>query len=40
MIGTLNVDRSRLIDDTPEYQAFRARVRRLGASTGSVPARQ
>jgi predicted Zn-dependent protease len=32
MIGTLNVDRARLADDTPEYQAFRARVRQLGAS--------
>ena len=27
MIRTLNVDRARLTDDTPEYQAFRARVR-------------
>ncbi len=34
MIRTLNVDRSRLADDTPEYQAFRARVRQLGASRG------
>ncbi|HYR10187.1 MAG TPA: M48 family metallopeptidase [Longimicrobium sp.] len=41
MIGTLKVDRSRLVDDTPEYQAFRARVRRLGgASTGPVPVGQ
>jgi predicted Zn-dependent protease len=32
MIRTLNVDRARLADDTPEYQAFRARVRQLGAS--------
>ena len=29
MIRTLNVDRERLADDTPEYQAFRARVLRL-----------
>ncbi len=35
LIGTLNVDRERLIDDTREYQAFRARVRQLGASNGS-----
>lgn len=37
LIGTLKVDRSRLTDDTPEYQAFRARVLRLGGtSSGSV----
>lgn len=35
LIATLEVDRSRLADDTREYQAFRARVRRLGGSTGS-----
>jgi predicted Zn-dependent protease len=32
MIGTLKVDRARLADDTPEYQAFRARVRQLGGN--------
>ncbi|HEX8394016.1 MAG TPA: M48 family metallopeptidase [Longimicrobium sp.] len=31
LIRTLNVDRARLTDDTPEYQAFRARVRQLGS---------
>ena len=36
LIATLPVDRSRLTDDTPEYQAFRARVRSLGGSTGSA----
>ncbi len=36
LIGMLQVDRSRLTDDTPEYQAFRARVRQLGASNGSA----
>jgi predicted Zn-dependent protease len=35
LIGTLNVDRERLTDDTPEYQAFRTRVRQLGASNGA-----
>jgi predicted Zn-dependent protease len=30
MIGALPMDRARLTDDTPEYQAFRARVRQLG----------
>jgi predicted Zn-dependent protease len=35
LIATLPVDRSHLTDDTPEYQAFRARVRQLGASNGS-----
>jgi predicted Zn-dependent protease len=35
LIATLPVDRSRLTDDTREYQAFRARVRRLGGSAGS-----
>jgi predicted Zn-dependent protease len=33
MIQTLNVDQSRLKDDTPEYQAFRARIRQLGRSS-------
>jgi hypothetical protein len=33
MIRTLNVDTSRLKDDTPEYQAFRARVRQVGGSS-------
>lgn len=32
MIRTLGVDHTRLADDTPEYQAFRARVLRLGGS--------
>lgn len=36
MICTLGVDHARLADDTPEYQAFRARVRRLGAPAGSA----
>jgi beta-barrel assembly-enhancing protease len=36
MIQTLNVDTSRLTDDTPEYQAFRARVRAL--SRAGLPA--
>lgn len=36
LIGALKVDRSRLTDDTPAYQAFRARVRQLG--TGASPA--
>ncbi|HEX6371843.1 MAG TPA: M48 family metallopeptidase [Longimicrobium sp.] len=36
LIGTLQVDRSRLTDDTPEYQAFRARVRHLGGSAESA----
>ena len=35
MIRTLNVDQSRLKDDTPEYQAFRARVLQLGS--GNAP---
>lgn len=35
MIRTLNVDRARLAGDTPEYQAFRARVLRLGGSAAS-----
>jgi predicted Zn-dependent protease len=35
LIATLPMDRSRLTDDTPQYQAFRARVRSLGRSTGS-----
>lgn len=35
LIATLPVDRSRLADDTREYQAFRARVRRLDGATGS-----
>jgi predicted Zn-dependent protease len=36
LIGTLQIDCARLVDDTPEYQAFRARVRQLGgASAGS-----
>jgi beta-barrel assembly-enhancing protease len=34
MIRTLNVDTARLADDTPEYQAFRAHVRRLAPSPG------
>jgi predicted Zn-dependent protease len=34
MIRTLNVDQSRLTDDTPEYQAFRARVLQLGTDDG------
>ncbi|HEU0302084.1 MAG TPA: M48 family metallopeptidase [Longimicrobium sp.] len=33
MIGVLQVDRARLADDTPDYQAFRARVRQLGSAT-------
>ena len=37
IIRTLNVDRARLRDDTPEYQAFRARVREL-RGTGVPPA--
>ena len=36
MIRTLGVDHARLADDTPEYQAFRARVRRLGSSAAST----
>ena len=35
-IRALQVDRSRLVDDTPEYQAFRARVRQLGASSNGA----
>lgn len=35
LIGALQIDRTRLVDDTPQYQAFRARVRALGASNGS-----
>jgi predicted Zn-dependent protease len=35
MIRALNVDRARLADDTPEYQAFRARVLQL--RTASAP---
>jgi predicted Zn-dependent protease len=34
MIRTLKVDRARLADDTPEYQAFRARVLRLAGGSG------
>jgi predicted Zn-dependent protease len=34
IIRTLNVDTARLADDTPEYQAFRARVRQLGGGQG------
>jgi beta-barrel assembly-enhancing protease len=37
MIRTLDVDRSRLTDDTPEYQAFRARVRQLGRTGEGAP---
>lgn len=33
MIATLKVDRAGLTDDTPEYQAFRKRVRQLGSPT-------
>ncbi|MBW3570793.1 MAG: M48 family metalloprotease [Gemmatimonadetes bacterium] len=36
MIRSLQVDRSRLTDDTPEYQAFRARVRQLGSANGTA----
>ncbi len=36
MIRTLKVDRARLADDTPEYQAFRARVRQLPSTSASV----
>jgi len=38
MIRTLNIDASRLKDDTPEYQAFRTHVRQLGGATPSGPA--
>jgi predicted Zn-dependent protease len=38
LIQTLRVDRARLADDTPEYQAFRARVlQRSGATAPSEP---
>ncbi|MBB4635373.1 M48 family metallopeptidase [Longimicrobium terrae] len=39
LIGTLNVDRSRLTDDTPEYQAFRARVQKLSGAAAQAQAR-
>lgn len=39
LIRTLNVDTSRLTDDTAEYQAFRARVLQLGTSAPG-PARR
>jgi predicted Zn-dependent protease len=38
MIRTLNVDQARLADDTPEYQAFRARVLQLGGKVATQPA--
>jgi predicted Zn-dependent protease len=40
LIATLQVDRARLTDDTPEYQAFRARVRSLGGAGGSPAGRR
>lgn len=39
MIATMKVDRTRLTDDTPEYQAFRARVRQLGRTGEGVQGR-
>lgn len=39
MIDTMDVDRARLTDDTPEYQAFRARVLQLGGGAAG-PARR